>query len=214
MSEWQAVRRTDDGVQKPYGVLLVCTGNLVRSPAAEILLNQQLAGGPDIRLSSAGTQAVNGAPMAPMMVAILREAGLEDPAFRSRQLSSAMVQDATLILTATRRHRSVVVTMEPAAVRRTFTMLEFARLARLVDPTIGSIASERRRRLTDQIQELAKSRRAPLDPSSDNVEDPYGRSEKQYRICYREVADAVDVIASVLRQTAPGDRSRVRREAS
>ena len=26
MSEWQAVRRTDDGVQKPYGVLLVCTG--------------------------------------------------------------------------------------------------------------------------------------------------------------------------------------------
>ena len=177
-------RRENELLRQPYRVLLVCTGNLARSPAAELLLAQRLTPAAHVDVASAGVQAVDGAVMAAPMAALLGPVGVRTDDFRSRQLSADMVRDAALILTATRRHRSIVVTLDPAAVRRTFTILEFARLAEMA----GTAAEdpEHGHRLTDQIQELAKSRRAPIDPAVDDLEDPYGRSAKYYQVCYTQ----------------------------
>ena len=214
MDQGAAGRREDELVRRPYRVLFVCTGNLARSPAAELLLTHRLAGAARIRVSSAGVQAVDGAEMAGPMAALVAAPGVRTDGFRSRQLSADMVRDAALILTATRRHRSAVVTLDPAAVRRTFTILEFARLAQMVDQGADAESLDRGRRLTDQFQKLAKSRRAPSDPAADDLEDPFGRSGKYYRACYAQLVGAVDVIAPFLRACGATDFLRTVQEAS
>jgi low molecular weight protein-tyrosine phosphatase len=211
--ELRSAGRRAGETARPYRVLLVCTGNLVRSPAVELLLTERLKGATNIVVESAGTHAMEGAPMAPIMAGILAENGIKSDGFRSRQVAAGMVREATLILTAARRHRSIVVTQDPVAVRKTFTMLEFARLAQLVEQQSGD-PDDKRRRLTDRLQELAKSRRAPLDPALDNLDDPYGRPERFYRECYAQMLAAVDVIAPVLRASALSRQSRPRKAAS
>ena len=213
MDQRAAGRREDELVRRPYRVLFVCTGNLARSPAAELLLTHRLAGAP-IVVSSAGVQAVDGAEMSAPMAALVAAAGVRTDDFRSRQLSVDMVRDAALILTATRRHRSAVVTLDPAAVRRTFTILEFARLAQIVDQSTDADSLDRGRRLTGQIQNLAKWRRAPSDPAVDDLADPFGRSGKYYRACYAQLVGAVDVIAPFLQACGATDFPRTVQEAS
>src|SRR5699024_5640914 len=117
--------------------LVVCTGNICRSPAAERLLaaglgapfRGQAAGGlaPAIEIASAGVGAVVDAPMAPEMATLVTAAGADASRFTARQLTIAMVAESDLVLTATRRHRTAVVGLVPAAVRRTFTVRELAR---------------------------------------------------------------------------------------
>ncbi|MGB8022416.1 MAG: hypothetical protein WCF04_14385 [Candidatus Nanopelagicales bacterium] len=109
-------------------VLYVCTANICRSPSAQGLMCDALATVPEVRgvqIRSAGTTAIDGMPgchLAP---------GLEGRAHghRSQPLTPDLVRWANLILTAGRDHRSVVVTIDPSARRRTFTMLQAGRIS-------------------------------------------------------------------------------------
>jgi protein-tyrosine phosphatase len=67
------------------------------------------------------------------MAALLGDGGVESDSFRARRLSEQILKDADLILTMTRAQRGLVVELWPAAVRRTFTLREFARLLSWVD---------------------------------------------------------------------------------
>src|SRR5688500_16845956 len=62
-------------MSEPYDVLVVCEGNLCRSPLAERLLTSRLAGG-EVRVASAGVHAVVGAPMDASAAAELTRLGL------------------------------------------------------------------------------------------------------------------------------------------
>lgn len=73
--------------------------------------------------------------MAEDMARLVADAGLDPRSFRgARQLSSTLVQEAALILTMAKAHRAQMVEHVPAALRRTFTLKEFARLAATVAP--------------------------------------------------------------------------------
>ena len=89
-------------------ILLVCTGNICRSPLAAALLDRALAqrGIDGIEVGSAGTGAWDGAPEGAYLVGL--ERGLDLSAHRARLLTRELVEDADLILTMARHHRARV----------------------------------------------------------------------------------------------------------
>lgn len=77
-------------------ILLLCTGNLCRSPMAEGLIQGLL---PSHGLFSAGLCALDGAPADPLAMALMREAGTDISSHRSRRLAGWMLAEADLVYT-------------------------------------------------------------------------------------------------------------------
>jgi protein-tyrosine phosphatase len=171
-----------------FEVLVVCTGNIARSPMAQRLLQHRLDGRGDVAVSSAGTWGHEGSAMERHAAAALAEVGVGDDGFRARELTAPMVQRADLVLTATREHRVAVVSLDPQALPRTFTLREFARLVRTLpaDPAISAPA------LVTAAAAARGSVRVP--PGEDDVADPYGGPLRSYRRCREVITDAVDAI--------------------
>ncbi|MEV4767556.1 low molecular weight phosphatase family protein, partial [Micromonospora chokoriensis] len=117
-------------------VLFVCHANLCRSPMAEFLARRLLAGRP-VTVASAGTDAIDGLGMHPYAMEVATDSGADPAAFRTRALRPEYLADATLVLTATRRQRSVCTALAPAALHRTFTVRQFGRLAAAAEPPPG-----------------------------------------------------------------------------
>ena len=133
-------RRTETG----FALLFVCTGNICRSPAAEILTRHLLIGklgghaASAFSISSAGVRAVVGDPVYPAMRVELAPLGLDREAerFAARQLMPELIESADLVLGASPRHRSMVVHEVPSALPYSFGLREFARLAASVDAAL------------------------------------------------------------------------------
>ena len=197
--------RRDEG-DAEFRLLLVCTGNICRSPFAEILTRHLLRGrlgGRTARafeIASAGVRAVVGAGMHPDSRAELAPwnlHGAHAEAFTARQLDPAMIARAHLVLGMTPRHRAAVVERAPAALPITFGLREFARLATAVDP--GQLPEHpvvRAHTLVD----LARLQRGlvPSDPAGDDIPDPMGRPSAAHhraaQLTHAAVAAVVDVI--------------------
>ena len=127
---------------KGFSVLFVCTGNVCRSPVAELVARRLLAdklGAEEaarFTVSGAGTNAALGEPMDPQSRAELADVGVDaDEAsdFRSHPVTAEAIEAADLILTADRNHRSTVVQLAPGALGKTFCLREFARLLSSLD---------------------------------------------------------------------------------
>ncbi len=87
-------------------VLMVCTGNMCRSPLAAAILKAELTdrGAEGFEVSSAGTGAWEGRPASDSALLVGMEHGLDISAHRSRHLSRQMVKDADIIFTMSRPH--------------------------------------------------------------------------------------------------------------
>lgn len=66
--------------------------------------------------------------------AVLADFGADPSGFVGRELLDEHVIRADLVLTATRDHRAQVISMGHSAGLRTFTLKEFTRLVRAIDP--------------------------------------------------------------------------------
>ncbi|WP_315095732.1 low molecular weight phosphatase family protein [uncultured Cellulomonas sp.] len=203
---------TPTDLAEPFRVLVVCTGNICRSPAAERLLAAGLgaayrgrdsAGGltPAIEVGSAGTGALVGYPMTDEMAAMVAQLGVDPQGFEARQLAPGMVTQADLVLALTRRHRSAIVELVPSAVRRTFTLRELARLAGDVDlatlPGANATTADRLRALVP----LAATRRGLSAHRlvDDDVVDPYRGDAALYRTSFGQLLPAVEAIVAAVR---------------
>src|SRR5947209_4263214 len=118
-----------------FSILLVCTGNICRSPLAERLGRAYLDStlGDDaalIQLSSAGTRAVAGSAMHPDTSLVLQGFGGNADGHVARQLDESIASSSDLTLTMTREHRRAVLSLAPRTLARTFTLREAADLAR------------------------------------------------------------------------------------
>ncbi len=186
-------------------VLFVCTANHCRSPIAEQLLQsaitQRFAGKGEWAVESAGTDIPGPWPLHPSAATVLAERIPAVAEHYSRQLKPAMIQRADLVLTATRKHRGIVVSSVPAAVGRTFTILQFARLCEQVSPITGVEPGEAGRLLIVEAK-LARSSLQPVPGEDDDLPDPMGRGLAEFEVCADRVQDAVDRILRPLTPAA------------
>nr|WP_243890750.1 low molecular weight phosphatase family protein [Cellulomonas dongxiuzhuiae] len=181
----------------PAQILAVCTGNICRSPAVERLLAARLAG-TDVQVSSAGTRAVVGHAVSAPMIPLVAAAGAETDGFAARQLTADLIREADLVIALTRTHRSEIVELVPGAVRRTFTLLELARLVAHVDPQALHDAGATPGARVRALPALAAGVRHVAGSGPTDVADPIGGSDAVYRASYDELAPAVDTLASAL----------------
>jgi protein-tyrosine phosphatase len=195
-----------------FRLLFVCTGNICRSPFAEILFRHLLRGRLGGRaaaafdISSAGVAAVEGAGMHPDSRAELAPWNLDgrlSGGFVARQLLPSMIERSHLVLGATSRHRSAVVEQCPAALPITFALREFDRLAAAVDP--GELPAHPVAR-AHALVELARLRRGlvPPDPEGDDVPDPMGRSRDAHHLAAVLTHTALTTVLDVVVPPAPG----------
>ena len=76
-------------------VLVLCIGNICRSPMAEGLLKQAL---PGYEVSSAGLGALVGQPADPHAIVLMQQQRIDISAHRARQVESWMIAAADLVL--------------------------------------------------------------------------------------------------------------------
>jgi protein-tyrosine phosphatase len=178
-------------VPATYRVLAVCTGNICRSPALERLWTMTFGPLGRLEVVSAGTDAVVGAPIDGPVAELLEQAGARTSDFAARQLTADLLGSADLVIGFTRRHRAAAVKLVPAAVRRSFTLVELARMLEHLDPAevddrVGPMASPGER--LETAVRLAQRHRAPAaNPQDDDVEDPYGRPQQVYSRVFDQI---------------------------
>lgn len=76
-------------------ILVICIGNICRSPIAEGLLKAAL---PENTVRSAGIGALIGHPADPFSIQLMQEQGIDISAHRAQSLTSSMVSEADIIL--------------------------------------------------------------------------------------------------------------------
>jgi protein-tyrosine phosphatase len=99
-------------------ILLVCSGNTCRSPLAAAMLRARLAEDPrlaQVRVSSAGTAAWEGAPASEGSYLVALERGLDLSSHRARMLTASIIERADLILTMSDAHALRVAELGGAA---------------------------------------------------------------------------------------------------
>ena len=178
-----------------YRILLICTGNVCRSPLAEHLLTAALD--PPFEVVSRGTHAWPGHEFSPEMATLLHSRAGLDPGRRGAvQLRGEDVRDADLVLGMEREHRSAAVLRHPAIVRRAFTLREFSRLLANVDTIVPTDAAPQERMTL--LVRAAHAGRRPVPPELDDIVDPIGRSHAVYQAVFDQIAAAVRQIAGVI----------------
>lgn len=102
-------------------ILFVCSGNTCRSPMAEAIAQDMLNKAPLsamlVRVSSAGTSAINGDLATPEGPQALAKLGIASPArpHRARELTPAIIRDSDLIFAMTGAHKQAILALEPSA---------------------------------------------------------------------------------------------------
>ncbi|WP_229051949.1 hypothetical protein [Aeromicrobium sp. Leaf350] len=168
-------------MQHRFAVLAVCTANICRSPLMEMVLRDRLDPS-HFEVASAGVRGWVDKPMDAMAAMELMRLGLTPGSFRSHPIDDYFVDSAGLILTATSDHRSEILGGTPEALRRTFTLVEFAQLA----PSVEADSPEE---LVAEAARLRSRARGSLD-----VVDPYRRKPA----VYRTVADQIDAACATI----------------
>lgn len=102
-------------------VLIVCIGNICRSPTAETLLRDALVNS-NIEVKSAGLGALEEHPIEAMAHKVLEEHG-HSPAFHSaRQITPAIANESDLVLVMEKRHLEGVLKIAPQARGKVFLL--------------------------------------------------------------------------------------------
>lgn len=182
-------------VDGPFRVLVVCTGNVCRSPLAAAVLRKHLEPcGTDVVVASAGLQALEGRPIDPPVAAEAARLGVDVAGHRGRPFVAAEAAAADLVIVATRRQRALAVERAPSIVRRAFTLLELdAVLAQLDADDVGvDVEATPRERLSGVVRAANRGRGPAVRGVAIDLPDPYRGSPT----LHRGVADLVDASAT------------------
>ncbi|MFD0730680.1 arsenate reductase/protein-tyrosine-phosphatase family protein [Planotetraspora mira] len=179
----------------------MCTGNICRSALAERLTLSALGPGSPLLVTSAGTRAEPGRPMAERARRVLVRLGGDPAGFASRPLTPALVVGADLVLTASSEHRAEAVALHPPAALRTFTIAEFGTLARAVPAQSLDRHEDPVRRAHALVAET-RALRGLVRVEQPDIADPYGGSRRAYRVAALHIANSLAVPLKLLTHSA------------
>ncbi|GAA2091314.1 hypothetical protein GCM10009840_33150 [Pseudolysinimonas kribbensis] len=198
-------------------MLIVCTANVCRSPHAEFVMERILRGSSafdSVRVGSAGLRAV---PRGRICELVARHDGA-DPAwaqFDAEHLSlrtrTARIEQARIVLTASRSNRAAVATLSPEARSRIFTLREALWLGGDFrrDPSLsGEEAVAAFARHLDARRGAGtppRERRLPFLPIRDplSIADGHTRGRREHALTIRQVHEVAESVARLLVSTAP-----------
>ena len=123
-------------------IIFVCTGNTCRSPMCDGYFKKLCAeaGRDDIKVESAGTAAWDGGGVSRNSMAVMTEYGVDMSDFTSSRLTPERIADADLLICMTNSHRAYIGQIDPAALKKTYLLLDFDTTAGedITDPFGGS----------------------------------------------------------------------------
>ena len=174
---------------EPLSVLFLCTANICRSPAME-LIARDLAGPAGVTFSSSGTHARSGHRMNPVMAATVPH--LDSTGFRSRRLTPEILASADLVLVAESVHRQHVLDDFPQLHRTCFTLGQFVAAAQALPGLTGR-----------ELVAAAGQLRTPSAPEHD-VADPFRRGDAAARTATATITAMLgDVVPRLTGATEP-----------
>ena len=105
-------------------ILVVCEGNICRSPMAQGLLAAAL---PQVQVHSAGLGAMIGMPADETAIGLMDERGIDIRGHRARQIHREMCLQADLVLVMDADQRKRLEAMYPQACGRVFRVGEYSK---------------------------------------------------------------------------------------
>lgn len=104
-------------------ILVVCIGNICRSPMAEGLLKHEIAKkDPSCQVSSAGLGALAGHHPDKNSCALMLKKNIDITSYKARQIDNTMIRKADLILVMELSHKNAIEEMEPSAKGKVFRL--------------------------------------------------------------------------------------------
>jgi protein-tyrosine phosphatase len=173
------------------GILVVCSGNVCRSPLAEGFLRSELQrrlGDDAPVVTSAGTIGWDGSGAMEESIRAARELGVDIRTHLARRLEAAMVEEADLVVCMAAEHRERIASAWPEQAAKTFTITELVRILEAV-PTNGDLAA--------RVAAAAAARNGSRAADAD-VHDPLGDPIDTYREIAEQLRDLSDRLASAL----------------
>ncbi len=171
----KAVRRASETLLPPNRrrILVVCFGNVCRSPVAARLLQARLDE-TKWEVVSGGTNASDGEPASRVMRTAAAEYGIDLSAHRAKRVTADDIRDAELVITMSQSQTDRLLNLEPG--------------------------SNRRIRLLGAFNPQANTWGLPADPrrsvaSEEEIPDPHGEDLAFHRECCERLDTSVGQLA-------------------
>lgn len=165
-------------------ILLVCTGNICRSPMAAGVLSKLLLdrGIQDVQVESCGVSAWDGSPPTPEAVVAMREHDIDISSYRARRMNRRLIESADVIVGMASEHRDAARRLVPSASARAFTLKELVYLLDAAAPPTTNGGTEEQR-LQGWIEHADAVRRGypDLELTDEDVADPLGLGLETFR---------------------------------
>jgi protein-tyrosine phosphatase len=116
-----------------HNIIVICTGNICRSPIAEALLKTSLTHN-GCNIQSAGIAALVHHPADPSALEVAQEHGYDLSLHRARQATLPLLTAMDLILTLDQTHNEWIRTRYPQLQGRTFKLGHWRNNADIADP--------------------------------------------------------------------------------
>ncbi len=173
-------------------ILVMCTGNICRSPIAAGLLRHALVarfGESAPEITSAGTAGWEGSGAVAESVQAASERGIDIAGHVARLVTNEMLLQADLIVAMAAEHRLAVIADVPEAEPRTFTLKELVRLLGTLPAADDGAGPDE---LASRVAQAAAVRSTiPPTDRDEDVADPLGQPINSYRAIAWELDELI-----------------------